>query len=274
MPQDRSGYTLQFEKFGTGDDSLGCAAVVPWDSELFGFPVAQYRIGSDRIAESQTGNLSECLLSWLHRNDVALCSSTVPAGNAFWKSYLPSLGFEWVDLALRVALNGLHKTSLRPARFTLRRADPGDSDAIGAIAGQAFHHGRYHADPRFPSELADRRYRLWATNALTASNPGDLLYVIGELGNVQGFYHVALDESVADLRLAAVAPGLQGTMLGFDLYLAVLNTLKELGVRRVISTVSGTNTSVINVYAMLGFRFSEPEIVYHWHVPGSQAEVA
>jgi GNAT superfamily N-acetyltransferase len=109
---------------------------------------------------------------------------------------------------------------------------------------------------------------------LTASNPGDLLYVIGELGNVQGFYHVALDESVADLRLAAVAPGLQGTLLGFDLYLAVLNTLKELGVRRVISTVSGTNTSVINVYAMLGFRFSEPEIVYHWHVPGSQAEVA
>jgi ribosomal protein S18 acetylase RimI-like enzyme len=274
MPQNRSGYTLRFEKFGSGDDSLGCAALIPWDSDIFDFPVAQYRIGSDRIAESQTGALSECLLSWLHRNDVALCSCTVPAGNAFWKSYLPSLGFDWVDLVLRVALNGLHKTSLRPARFTLRRADPGDSDAISAIAGQAFDHGRYHADPRFSGELADRRYRQWAINALAGSHPDEHLYVMGEPGNVQGFYHVALDESVADLRLAAVAPELQGTMLGFDLYLAVLDTLKELGVRRVVSTVSGTNTSVINVYSMLGFRFSEPEIIYHWHVPRSQAEVA
>src|ERR1700693_3239684 len=148
MSKDRSGYTLRYEKFGSVDDSFGCAAVIPWDSDIFGFPVAQYRIGSDRIEESQTGALSESLHSWLHQNDVALCSCAIPASNVFWKTYLPRLGFEWVDLGLRVALNGLHNASLRPARFTLRKALPSDSDAIGAIAGQAFHHGRYHADPR------------------------------------------------------------------------------------------------------------------------------
>ena len=274
MSQHRSGYALRFEKFDSVDDSFGCAAVIPWDSDTFGFPVAQYRIGSDRIEESQTGALSECLLSWLSRNSVALCSCTVPASNAFWKTYLPRLGFEWVDLGLRVALSGLNKASLRPARFTLRKAVPGDSDAIGAIAGQAFHHGRYHADPRFPSELADRRYRQWATNALTESKPGERLYVMGEPGNVQGFYHVRVDESVSDLLLAAVTPKLQGTMLGFDLYLAVLHTMKESGVRRVVSSISGMNTAVMNVYSMLGFRFSDPEVIYHWHVPGPQPGVA
>jgi hypothetical protein len=25
---------------------------------------------------------------------------------------------------------------------------------------------------------------------------------------------------------------------------------------------------------MLGFRFAEPEVIYHWHVPGPQAGVA
>jgi L-amino acid N-acyltransferase YncA len=274
MPQNRSGYTLRFEKIGSGDDSLGCAAVIPWDSDIFGFTVAQFRIGSDRIAESQTGALSESLLSWLHRNDVVLCSCAVPASSAFWKTYLPRVGFEWGDLGLRVALNGLNKASLRPARFTLRNAVPGDSDAVGAIAGQAFHHGRYHADPRFPSELADRRYRQWATNALAGNNPGEFLYVMGEPGKVQGFYHVAVDKTVSDLRLAALAPELQGTMLGFDLYLAVLHTLKKLGVRRVVSTISGTNTPVMNVYSMLGFRFSDPEVIYHWHLPRPQPGVA
>jgi hypothetical protein len=270
MSQERSGYTLRYEKFGSVDDSFGCAALIPWDSDIFGFPVAQYKIGSDRIEESRTGALSESLHSWLRRNDVALCSCAVPASNAFWKTYLPQQGFQWTDLGLRVTLNGLSKASLRPARVTLRKAVAGDSDAIGAIAGQAFHHGRYHADPWFPSELADRRYRQWATNALAGSKPGESLYVMGEPGNVQGFYHVTVDDSVADLLLAAVAPKLQGTMLGFDLYLAVLHTLKEIGVRKVESTISAMNTPVMNVYSMLGFRFSAPEVIYHWHVPQPQ----
>jgi GNAT superfamily N-acetyltransferase len=274
MPQDRSGYTLRFEKLGSGDDSFGSAAVIPWDSEIFGFPVAKYQIGADPIEESRTGAFCESLLCWLSRNDVALCSCAIPASNVFWKTYFPRFGFQWVDLGLRVALNGLHRVALRPARFTLREAVSSDSDAIAAIAGQAFHHGRYHADPRFPNELADRRYRQWATNALTGNNPGERLYVMGEPGNVQGFYHLALDGSVSDLRLAAVAPELQGTMLGFDLYLAVLHTLKELGVRRVVTTISGTNTPVINVFSMLGFGFSEPELIYHWHKPGQQPGVA
>ena len=252
------------------DGSFGCAALIPWDSDIFGFPVAQYRIGSDRIDESQTGALSESLHSWLRRNDVALCSCAIPASNAFWKTHLPRLGFQWTDLGLKVTLNGLNKAPLRPARVTLRKAVASDSDAIGVIAGQAFHHGRYHADPAFPSELADLRYRQWAISALTGNKPGEHLYVMGEPGNVQGFYHVIVDESVSDLLLAAVAPKLQGTMLGFDLYLAVLHTLKEIGVRKVESTISAMNTPVMNVYSMLGFRFSAPEVIYHWHVPQPQ----
>jgi L-amino acid N-acyltransferase YncA len=92
---------------------------------------------------------------------------------------------------------------------------------------------------------------------------------MGEPGNVQGFYHLTVDGSVADLRLAAVAHELRGTMLGFDLYLAALHALKELGVRKIVSSISAMNTPVINVYSMLGFRLSEPEVIYHWHAPAS-----
>jgi len=37
MSQHRSGYTLRYEKFDSVDDSFGCAAVIPWDSDIFGF---------------------------------------------------------------------------------------------------------------------------------------------------------------------------------------------------------------------------------------------
>jgi hypothetical protein len=40
MPQQRTGYALQLEPLGVDREPFGCAAIVPWDSDLFGFRVA------------------------------------------------------------------------------------------------------------------------------------------------------------------------------------------------------------------------------------------
>ena len=82
------------------------------------------------------------------------------------------------------------------------------------------------------------------------------------------FYHVNVDGSTADLRLAALAPELQGTLLGLDLYSSMMSVLKKLGIRRAITSISAANIAVLNVYSMLGFRFSEPELLFHRHSPG------
>lgn len=269
MPQERSGYGLCFEKLGHGDEPFGGVALVPWDSDIFGFPVAQYHVGSERIEESQTGVFRDRLLSWLLGNGVVLCSCAIPASNGFWKACLPLIGFQFVDLGLQVVLNSLQKARLQDARCELRPAQRDDWEAVEAIAEAAFHHGRYHADPRFPRELADRRYRRWVAKALAGVNPSERIYVMGEPGRVQGFHHLTVDGTTADLRLAAVAPEVQGTLLGFDLYLAVLRTLKNSGVRRVVSSISAANTAVMNAYSLLGFHFAEPEAIYHWHWPAA-----
>jgi hypothetical protein len=270
MPQERTGYALEFEKFGTPDDLFGCAAIVTWDSRTFGFPVAEFRIGAETIQGRHVELLCGDLSAWLRHNQVSLCSCAIPAGNRFWKALLPRMGFQFVDLGLQVSFNGLQKARLQPARSTLRPAEAGDREAIEAIAEQAFRHGRYHADPVFPRELADRRYRNWMSNALNGANPVERIYVMGEPGTVQGFYHLTVEGDASDLRLAAIVPALQGTLLGFELYLAMLHTLKALGVSRVATSLSATNTGVMNVFSLLGFQFGEPELIYHWHAPASQ----
>ena len=55
--------------------------------------------------------------------------------------------------------------------------------------------------------------------------------------------------------------------MGFDLYISVLHELKNLGVRRIVTSISAANTAVMNVYSVLGFRFAHPQIIYHWHAP-------
>jgi GNAT superfamily N-acetyltransferase len=264
----RTGYELQFEEVSKANPAYGRACLLPWDAELFGFPVATYKIGAESIDEALRGEFTESLASWLGRNRVEVCACVIPAANAFWKVHLPRMGFVFVDFGLRANLNSLQTASLPKARTELRRAERSDWEDIQAIAAQSFHHGRYHADPLFPRELADRRYRQWVGNALAGEYEFDRVYVMGKPGNVQGFYHLTIEGEVSDLRLAAVRPKLQGTVFGVELYLSALHLLKQSGVRRVITNFSAGNTSAMNLLAMLGFRFAEPEAIYHWHAEG------
>ncbi len=268
MAMVRTGYELRFEEIARECPDFGEAALVPWDSESFGFPVGVYRTPAAQIDPAARQSLQTHFLVWMEDRGALLCSCTVPAARSFWRVCLPGIGFHFVDYTLQVTLGGLPKARLPGARLELRRAEPEDRSAIEAIAAHSFTHGRYHADPLFPDHLADLRYVHWVRRALSGTNAADRVFVLGGHGEVLGFCHVTVEGDVSDLRLAAVAPDLKATMVGVDLYAATLRALQNLGIRRVVSTISCANAGVMSIYAMLGFRFSNPEIVYHWHASG------
>ena len=267
MPLARTGFELCFEEISPGEPALGSVAKVPWDAAIFGFPVALYRVGTERLNAAARNEFLKSFALWAAQNQISLCACTIPVNDShsFWKCYLGEAGFHIVDFSVQATLNGLKTARLPDARTELRLARLDDRDAIEAVAAQSFRNGRYHADPLFPHELAEKRFVNWIRNALAEEGSVDRVYVMGEPGDVQGFYHVTVENEVSDLRLAAVTPALRGTLLGFELYVSVLHLLKGLGVRRVVTSISAANTAVMNVYAMLGFSFSAPEMIFHWH---------
>jgi len=258
----RTGYQLTYEAL-SDDPATGAAAIIPWDTEIFGFPVASFRIGSgERVPE--VAAFQSAFTRWARLQGVVVCSAVLAPAHSLWRNLLSQTGFEFVDLSLQVTLS-LSGAKLPPVRSSLRLAVPEDHAAIEEIAAGSFSHGRYHADPRFPQNLADRRYAHWVRNALVHPNEVDRVYVLEEGGKVAGFYHVTVEGDLSDLRLAAVAPEWKNTMLGVDLYIAMLHELRQGKVRRIVTSISAMNTSILNLYSTLGFRFSTPEIVYHWH---------
>jgi hypothetical protein len=98
MPLTRSGYELHFEDISGGQPLFGSAAVVPWDTEIFGFPVAYYRIGAASLDPSARSALQERFLAWAQRNKISVCACAIPAANSSWKLYLPEFSFRFVDL--------------------------------------------------------------------------------------------------------------------------------------------------------------------------------
>ena len=264
----RSGYETVGTELQAGNHALGRVSLLPWDTETFGFPVGTYETHADQLDPALQPDFVKLFHSWTLRSGVLLCSCSIPFGNAFWKAFLIERGFRFVDLSLRASLNGLRSAPLPPSRRMLRKAEAKDWERVAEIAAGSFRHGRYHADPLFPQELANRRYRDWMKRALSGERPADHVFILEEAGSVAGFYHVTVEDGVADLRLAAVSPEWQRTTLGFDLYVSVLHLLKGCGVRRVVTSISASNTGVLNVYSTLGFHFAEPAAIYHWHAPG------
>lgn len=249
------------------DPRLGRVAVLPWDCEIFGFAVADYRPGELPANRAACDRLSRVFEAWTAQNAVRLCCCTVPATDRDWIAALPRLGFDYVDFTLRVTLPGLQAAVLPESHISVRPAEAAEAHQAALLAADAFRFGRYHADARFPLQLANARYGKWIEYA-AAAGPGSRLYVIGDNGKVDGFYHVTIERDTADLRLAAVAAPLQRTLLGFDLYSSTLAELKRAGVRRVVAKISAANTGVMNVFARLGFRFSAPEAIFHWRSAG------
>ena len=195
----------------------------------------------------------------------------VAASDTALSALLLQTGFVYVDFALLTTLLKLEPAPLPKTGFTLRQAEPADHEAVYQICANAFHFGRYHTDPHFPRELANRRYLQWIRRALSGADPGDVVFVLGRPGKVIGFMHVALHESNADLRLGAVAPG---SSLGFWLYTETLRAVHALGARSVSTGISAANVRVMQIYSALGFRFSRPEVILHWHSPDSVRLIA
>lgn len=264
-----SGFRADFQPLVRERPAWGEVALLPWDCDLFGFAVAEYRVGKWEAVAEQSGAIRAALDTWAAARGVQLICCRVPADHSGLLFLLPAWSFTFIDFDLQAMLPRLQRATLPVIKIPVRGAAPDDGPALARIAETAFRFGRYFADPLFPPPLASRRYGAWLHNALAGTNAGEQVYVIGGLGRVTGFLHVVIKDSVADLRLGAVDLSHQSGIAGFNLYAGVLHALKGQGAGRVVARLSAANTAVMNIFADLGFRFFRAEATFHWHAPGA-----
>ncbi|HZT34186.1 MAG TPA: GNAT family N-acetyltransferase [Bryobacteraceae bacterium] len=266
-PGFRSEFSAAFEPLAAQEPHWGTVAILPWDADLFGFVVAEHEPGDFRRIARALPAYREALAGWAQRTKAELIAARVPAAELAGRALLPEAGFRFVDLSLQGELAELSATRLPSAALELRQAQADDLPALEQIALTAFRAGRYHMDPRFPHDLADRRYQHWLRNAFAHSSAAQRVYVTGPPGAPQAFLHLAEQDGVADVRLVAVDRESQGRGVGACLYAAVLEAARASGARQAVTRISASNTPVMNLLAGLGFRFEEPEAIYHWHAP-------
>lgn len=264
-----TAFRLEFVPLDPAAPELGRGAVVPWDSDYFGFKVATYEPADSREPPADSDRWAQRLQDWMRAHDIALASCSVPADSFAWMALLAENRFNSVDLSLLAFARRL--TTLPAPRMAVRPAEVDDLPALKEIAGTSFRFGRYHADARFPRNLADLRYRRWLHNAWHARSDTEHLLVCGSVGHPVGFVHAVLHGDLADLRLAAVDPAQNTGIAGAGLFVGALHQLVARGAKRAQARLSAGNIAILNLYSSLGFTFLEPEAIYHRHADSGRS---
>lgn len=235
---------------------------VPWDSEIFGFPVAQ--IAEMRVAgpKQAWADLSP-FLAWLEQESIHLASCRLPQDRLHESMLLERAGFRFVEMVLHPHLADLQAYPCAPQELRVERADDADLPAIEEMAAQAFGHERFHTDPRLNRTLADRRYRVWVRNS--HDHPTQRLYKISDGAELVAFFVTENQpDGLCYWHLTAISPAFQGRGYGKRVWREMLYFHQREGMARIGTTIAARNTPVLNLYASLGFRFQPPEMTLHW----------
>lgn len=130
-----------------------------------------------------------------------------------------------------------------------------DLSALLPICKNAFVHGRFHRDFNLDSGKADLRYQKW----LITLYENGAVYGLFWKKDLAGF--VAYDDNL--LVLHAVSASFRGKGLAKYWWVSVCEKLFEKGFEELRSSVSTTNSAVMNLYSSLGFSFRNPKDIYH-----------
>jgi len=237
----------------------------PWDSRVCGFPVLQ--ITNFKL----TGNAEpKDLRTFEQERDhvgAGMVSCRLPHDALRESMLLEDCGFRFIEMVCQPEhdLTGAEQAATNQ-QLNISEAHQDELEALCAIAQSAFTHERFRMDPRLDPAISDKRYRNWVASSLR--HPTQKLWAIHVHDQPIAFFITELqDDGTCYWHLNAVAPAAQGQGFGKQAWQGMMQLARAAGAQRIRTCVAIRNERVMNLYAQLGFRFTPPQMTFHWVRP-------
>ena len=169
-------------------------------------------------------------------------------------------GFLLAETSLKLQ-NPLNKKISSTLTFSCRKALLTDKENAMKLAFTAFSHSRFHQDPNFSHQIANKVKMAWVENYFLGKR-GDGLIVSTTHQTLTGFLLWIKKEDTVVIDLIAVDKRFRSQGIGTEmlLYLEKISTAKKM----LVGTQS-TNLESISFYTRNGFTLDHSEFTYHWH---------
>ncbi|SPQ00027.1 putative acetyltransferase [Candidatus Sulfobium mesophilum] len=133
--------------------------------------------------------------------------------------------------------------------ISVRGANLNDAPTLKKISSGLFKDSRFHNDPFFTYDEAERLYQAWIVNSL---NDTDIRTFLVEK---KGFITCKrLSKNKGDIPLVGVIAGEQGKGIGSALIAEVMDWFGKAGVKTVMVRTQAYNVKAMNFYKGLDFR--------------------
>jgi len=235
--------------------------LLPWDTQMLGFPVARisalYRFPSE-VAFGFQKELLHDLVEEVRAAAVQYLMVRVPAGDIPAIGQLESLGFRMVDGILSFG-RSLQDLPPQSGPDIVRTAGSQHISALREIAGASFSIDRFHSDPAIGPAKADEVQRAWIENSCTGL--ADCVLVVEVDGELAGFTTLKLDRLAENklgirmgvIELVAVLPRFRRRGLAHALSLASLHWFHRAGCQWAEVGTQVANIHAARVYQSAGF---------------------
>jgi dTDP-4-amino-4,6-dideoxy-D-galactose acyltransferase len=233
--------------------------LLPWDSELFGFPVA--RLTPEGLQpERFLGALKE-----LRDQGVRLAYAMVP----------------WKDEASRALLDGVHarmvdhKVTFQKMLTAVSTCPPDVevwqgievTDELESLALASGHHSRFKTDACVPAHVFPTLYRTWIRRSVLREI-ADVVLVTREGGRLAGLVTLAQHGPVSEIGLVAVEEGHRGKGIGRRLMESAEAWAKDRNTDCLKVVTQGDNTGACALYRSSGCLVVQEQAIYHvWMEP-------
>ncbi|MBK8535841.1 MAG: GNAT family N-acetyltransferase [Candidatus Competibacteraceae bacterium] len=187
------------------------AALVPWDTEIFGFPVAQIREleVTNRLSATEA---YQTFQEWLDVNEIRIASGRLPHNQLQESMFLEAQGFRFVEMVLHPKIEGIQYLNIPKDSLIITPVLESDLPIVQDIAERAFGYERYHVDPRLDPNLGNKRYGCWVKNSL--HHPNQQLLKIMEGQHIVALFIIeSKEDQSAYWHLTAISPQWQGARL-------------------------------------------------------------
>lgn len=236
--------------------------VIPWDTDIFGVPVAELDTVRFDGEESGTALLGQ-IASWCAAQDIHLCSCRCPQQEMKTALLLQAHGFRIVEINYLPVFTRLQDASFSDHGLTVQPASDADISRLERIAGNVFSAGRFHNDPRIGTRWGDIRYATWMRNS--AAHPTQHVEKIvrgDEL--IGGFVTELRDDGTMYWWLTVLAEEFMGKGMAKPVWQTMMMHAQKLAASSIMTSISSHNLPVHNLYVSLGYRFTEPAWSFHW----------
>ena len=230
--------------------------LLPWDSELFGFPVARLR--PEALAPSTIGPAVEALRG----AGVRLAYATSPWGDATAEAAMAACGATRVDrkVTYRAALPALVPWPDGAERWTSPEASPELED----LALQSGHLSRFKVDPAVPRRVFEALYLAWIRRSVRGEI-ADAVLVTSDGDRLTGMVTLARKGDVGTIGLIAVGDGQRGRGLGRMLMHASEAWCRREGLSTLEVVTQGDNRAACGLYeARGGVRVGDVSVHHLW----------